>query len=303
MFCQSCGQKFEGNIDFCPNCGAQIEGQYPESPMSQQVQPIEQDYNSQQYVPPQAFKPMKGKKRSGCLTSLLVFVGFLGVIALTVYFLVPGLFRPHDLGVKVSNEAYRSSIEKLKLTKDNAPITGAAEDYKYTYGEPQAVDTTLSSEELTSFFNTNRPDYYAFKNVQIRFNPDNTIEAAGTLDVSYVFSDILNGKYTREDAQKALPMLGLLPNQVNIYCKISGGVKDNKINQLSIKNVSVMGIPIPDSLVNSSDARSFVNDNAGGYLERVTAKSNTRYDLLQVSNGSLAIKGQLPSSLTRTPAK
>lgn len=303
MFCQNCGQGFENNVGFCPNCGAKMKGEYPQSPLSQPVQPAQPVYNTGQYVPQQSFKPMKKKKRSGCLTSLLVLIGLLCAIALSAYFLLPGLFKPHDLGIKTSSKSYESSMKKLNFTKDKAPTTGEAEDYKYTYGKPQAVDTSLSSEELTSFFNTNRPDYYALKNVQIKINPDNTIEAAATLDVSYVFGNILDGKYSREDAQKALPMLGLLPNNINIYCKASGGIKDNKLNQLSIHNVSVMGIPIPESYVSSSDAKQFINTNIGGYLERVTAKSNTRFDLLQVNNGNLAIKGQIPSSISRIPVK
>lgn len=109
-------------------------------------------------------------------------------------FFIPGLFRPHDLGIKTSEQGYASTLQKLNLTKDKAPEKGVAEDYKYVYGTPKAVDGAQSSKEITSFLNVNRPHYYALKN--------------------------------------ALPMLGLLPNNVNVYFKFGGEIKSNKVEQM-----------------------------------------------------------------------
>lgn len=299
MFCLNCGQKLDDNAVFCLNCGAKINRQNLQSAPMQQGQPVTQAYEAQHYTQHMPVKPSKTKKRSGCLVSMLVIIGLISAIALCAAIFVPGLFKPHDLGIKTSNEAYESTINKLKLTKDNAPEKGAAEDYKYIYGNTQAVDIYLTSEEITSFLNINRPGYYALKNAQVRINPDNTIEAAATLDVSFVFKDILEGKYNKEDAKKALPMLGLLPNKVNLYCKFSGGIKDNMLDQLNIHKTSVMGIPIPESLINSSAATRFVEDNIGRYIKKAAAKSNAKYDQLKVDNEKLVFKGQIPSSISR----
>lgn len=307
MFCPNCGQTLEDNANFCLNCGTKTGGLTPQfpPPEPQQAQTYNQNYGAQQPPPPPppSSYPNKQRKRPGCLIALLVFIGIISAVALSVYFLVPGFFKPHDLGIKTSEQAYASALQKLSLTKDKAPQKGVAEDYKYVYGAPKAVDTALSSEEITSFLNVNRPDYYALKNAQVKINPDNTIEAAAGLDVSYVFNNILQGRYNKDDAKKALPMLGLLPDNVNIYFKFGGEIKSNKVEQLSIHKASVMGIPIPESLVNSADAKKFVKDNIGGYIERTAARQTARYDSIKVDKGKLIFKGQVPSSLSRTPVK
>lgn len=298
MFCPNCGQKFEDTIDFCPNCGARVSRQNIQQPVPG---PALQSGGQQIYKQPgQQFKRTKTKKRSGCLVSLIVFICIIGLGVLAVYFFVPGLLKPFDLGIKTSNQAYESTMQKLGFEKDRAPASGTAEDYIYTYGDPREVDVSLDSEEITSFLNTNRPPYYALKNVQIKINSDNKVEAAATLDVSYVFDNMLAGKYTREDAQKAIPMIGLLPDEINIYCKISGGLKDNRADNINLSDVKVLGIPLPESLTGSSDARAFINETIGDYVEKTSGKSNTRFDLLKVEDGELVFKGQIPSSISRS---
>ena len=278
MFCGNCGNKFEdGSAGFCTRCGYRTN-----------------ERNTQ---------PAVKKRRSGCLTFLLISVCIIGLVSLAVYFAVPGVFRSYDLDVKASAAAYDSAMGKMGYTKDKAPSKGAAEDYTYTYGSPKAVDVLLTSEEITSFLNINRPPYYAIKNVQVRINPDNTVEASASLDVSYVFNYILDGKYSRDDAKKALPMLGLLPDKVNVYSKFSGGIRNNRIEDMSIHKVGVMGIPIPQSLVNSNDTRSFIKNGIDNYIGKETAKQNSRCELLEVNDGKVVFKGQIPSSISRTPVR
>lgn len=304
MFCKNCGIRLEnGSTEFCPNCGLKVNGHsaqnlYTEAPLKQQVN---KEYQSPKNEPQQSVNSGGRKKRSGCLTALLVFIIVIAGIALAAYFLLPGVFKPNDLGIKTSDQAYESAVQKLGYTKDKAPSIGAAQDYKYTYGSPKAADISLTSEEITSFLNVNRPPYYAIKNVQVRINPDNTVEAAASLDVPYVFNYILDGKYNKDDAKKALPMLGLLPDKINVYSKFSGGVRNNRIEKMSIDKVSIMGIPIPGTLVNTTGATSFVKSSIDNYIGKETSKQNSRYDLLEVNNGNLVFKGQIPSSISRTP--
>lgn len=278
MKCRNCGQTINDNAAFCNTCGA--------------VQNPNQQPNMQPKV----------KKRSGCLTSFLVFVGIIAVIAMAAYFLMPGLLRPYDLDVKASTKAYESAIGKLKLIKDEAPAKGTADDYKITYGAPQEVEISLSSEELTSFLTVNRPEYYALENVQIRINVDDTIEAAATVDTSYIFNEVLGGKYSKEDANKAFPMLGLLPAKVNVYCKFSGGIENNKLEDFSMDKISVMGISIPADLAGSQETNKFIKDSFDSYLAKITEKSGASCDLLQVADGKLDFAGQVPSTISRVPA-
>lgn len=305
MFCRNCGQKFaDDSAVFCPNCGVQNNEQNGKNVQmaKQSEHPYQEVYQAPQFAPPLSTTAPK-KRRGGCLKYFLIFVVLVAGTAFAAYFLVSGLFKPHDLGVKTSKQAYESAVQKLGYTKDKAPTEGTAEDYKYTYGTPKAVNVSLTSEEITSFLNENRPPYYAIKNVQVRINPDNTVEAAASLDVAYLFNYILDGKYNRNDAQNALPMLGLLPDKINVYSKFSGGIRNNKVEKMSVEKVSVMGIPIPETLVSSSEAKSFVNSSLNNYLGKESAKQKSTCELLEVDNGNVNFKGKIPSSITRTPVR
>ena len=352
MFCMNCGHSLEENSTFCPECGfrqtqqktqVQEQGQTQEFELQQNI-PVQQEYelqqnalDQQQYVQaqqqyaavqqPLTYRKSK-KKRFGCLTVFLVLFGMIIVAALAAYVLLPGLARPYDLGVKSSETAYDSAIQKLGIVKDKAPsaqaptdkavsaqaalegassdaasLDKAAESYKIIYGSPQQVQTELNSEEITSFLNENRPDNYALHHVQIRVNDDNTVDATGTIDTSYVFDEILKGKYTREDARQAVPALGLLPDKVNFSCNIEGAIKDNKTEAFDINSISVMGIPIPDTLVNSQQTDSFISSALDSYLGGIADKSGASYDLIQANGGRLLFEGRLPSSITHVPAE
>ena len=312
MFCKDCGKELRDEAVFCPNCGKkQVDEQQTENvfgtedarqPQNQQPSGV---YGSQQ--PAQAYQsgqpgyPVKPKKRHGCLIALLVFLGILAAAVVAVYFLVPGLLRPYDLGVSSSREAYESGLYKLQMTKDVSPETGEAGDYYVSFGSPQPVSTSLTDEEITSFFNENRPDYFAVKDVQVRVNEDGSIEASANLDTTYAFNQVLNGAYSREDAKSALPMLGLLPNHVNFYFKAYGSVVNNQIQGLSIEDVSVMGITIPDSLVGSQTANSFIASTLNDYIARMNAQSGSNYERIQASGGDMDFVGSVPSSVTRIP--
>ncbi|MFZ5353426.1 MAG: zinc ribbon domain-containing protein [Bacillota bacterium] len=286
MFCHNCGHRMEDNSDFCPECGFKRENSHS--------------------LAPQGGQPViagKSKRKSRFLKRLLVFFIVVAVVITTIYFIVPGVSKPIDLSIKASKEAYEAALSKLDFSKDNSPEAGDAEDYKYVYGDLHEIEVSLTSEELTSFFNINRPKYYALKNVQVRVNKDDTIETSATINTSYVLDKVLGGEYDREDVRRVMPMLGLLPENINIYCRFSGEIENNSLNELCLYNASVMGIPIPQSLLSSSDSTSFVKETINNYISRITEKSNTKYEAIKAANESIVIKGQIPSSLSRIPLR
>lgn len=289
---------------FCPNCG-QKQGQAangvpPQTDMNQNS--VSPTYQTQPQAQPYIAPPVvRQKKKRGCLTAFIVVLIILGLGAAALYFFLPGLFTPNDLGIKSSRAAYESTMDKLGMRKDASPTTGSAEDYVVTYDGLHAVETNLSSEELTSFFNENRPPYYAVKAVQVRVNEDGSIEASAKLDTNYVFNTILNGAYTREDAKAALPMVGLIPENVNVYFKLTGSVVNNQIQGLDVEAVKIMGIGIPQSLISS--ATPFIVQTLDGYISRETNRTGTSIALVEARNGELDFKGTLPSSVSRIPAE
>lgn len=272
MKCEKCGKELQDGVQFCESCGY----------------PVNTNKGHKQR-----------KKKKGCLIGVLSFLGVVGVILVCIAILLPGFFGPKDLKIKTSKAAYESAISKMNYQKDTAPSTGAAEDYTYTYGELKKIKAALTSEELTSFFNYNRPDYYALKKVQVRINPDNTVEFSGSLDTDYFLNKVLGGKYSEQEIIKAFPLIKSLPDSVNVYTQFSGEIADNKTVDFAFDDVEVMGIGLPSSLYNTESAKMEISSLLDNFLTKTTEKTGGTYESIKVENGELVISGNLPTSLKR----
>jgi hypothetical protein len=296
MFCKNCGQKLQDGAVFCPDCGqkqdipAGTPEQQPQAPAQQPPQPP-------LYT---AAPPVKPKKRRGLKVFLIILLVLIAGAA-GVYFLMPGLSRPVDLGVRSSRAAYESAVGKLGIIKDEAPRGGSSGDYSVVYTGSNAIDTSLTSEEITSFLGENRPPYYALKNVQVRINDDGTVEASGTIDTSYVYDVILQGLYSREETRAALPMLGLIPDKVNVYVKLAGSIDDNHVTGLNVEAASVMGITIPTELISSNE--EFIVGILDDNIARQNARASSIITHLGISDGRIDFVGTLPASVERVPAQ
>lgn len=272
MKCEKCGSELIQGEEFCKAC---------ENPLEiSQTSP-------------------KAKKKRGCLVALLSIIAVVVVAFIGAAIFLPGFFSPKDFGIKTSKAAYESAVNKLNYTKDMAPSTGKAEDYTYVYGELSKIQTSLNSEELTSFFNYNRPEYYALKKVQIRINPDNSMEFSCALNTDYVLSEVLDGEYSEQELTKAFPWIKTVPNSVNVYAHLSGEIADNKAVSFSLKDVEVMGIDLPSSLYDTQETQTEICSLLDNFLTKSTEKTNSTYTSVEVNNGELQINGFFPSSLKR----
>ena len=262
---------------------------------------------------------------------MVVLVLLIGA-AVAVYFLMPGLFRPVDLGVKTTQKAYESTLDKLNYTKDEAPTTGKQDDYNYVYGPLTPVSTGLDSEEVTSFFNLNRPSYFPLKNVQVKIGTGATlyagsrpyvgpvqlsaiplttsgnapIEVSATVNRDYVIDYLLRGEYSQaeiEDAMKSINIDKLIPAEVNLYVKMSGAIEDNKIVGLTLYSASVLGVEVPSEYVTSQDTNNLVSDVIDMLLADYNERSGAYFVSIKTADGEIIIDGQIPSSLTRTPSE
>ena len=212
-------------------------------------------------------------KRRGCLTVLLAIIIIIGAVAGAIAIFLPGFFGPKNLDVKISQTAYESAVTKLEYVMDKASV----------------IDTALTSEELTSYINYKRPESYGLKKVQIRINSDDTLEIAGALDTDYFIDNVLKGKYSREDIKKAVPMIGLLPKSVNIYSKIGVEIVNNQTSNLAVSDIEVMGVGLPDSICNSSKAKTEIGNILNAFIENSTKKTGAIYDSISVQDGVLIL--------------
>lgn len=238
------------------------------------------------------------KKKKKGLVKFITFLVIVGIIVLVLGFAFPGLLWQKSLGVTYTTEDYNSMLEKLSYIKDAAPTEGTESDYTYVYGALISVDVEFTSEELTAFFNEDRPSYYALKNVQIRINNDGTIEASANANVDYFLNEVLGGEYSRDQINEQIPALGMLPSNVNLYLKFSGSVTDNR-STVDVSSASVQGIEIPSVYVDSSEAMSVLSSGCDNVMNTYKSKTGSNFDKISIENGVVKFKGSVPSSLER----
>lgn len=240
---------------------------------------------------------VKSKKKHKFLKVLFIIVVVIGIIVLALGFIFPGLLWNRDLGVDYSKADYDSILEKLSYIKDDAP-SGDLSDYTYKYGEVKDVDVALTSSELTAFFNYNRPSSYPLKNVQVRVNSDGTIDAVGVANVDYFLNEFLASKYSKEEIESKIPLLGILPNNVNLSLKFSGMVTNNN-SSIDLIDVRVQGISVPSSYINSSEAISAITTGADKVMDKFSEKTGSSFTSISAIDSAIKFIGKVPSSLER----
>ena len=230
---------------------------------------------------------------------MLIFALIVIALTITLGFVFPGLIWQKDLGVRYTRADYESALTKLKYIKDGIPEGLSADEYIYNYGPVVDVNIKLTSAEITAFINTDRPSYYAVKNVQVRINDDGTIDASGALNTDYVLNKFLGGRYSKTEIAKEMPALGLLPASVNVAANFSGSVINNSSSG-SLNSLEVQGIPIPSTYINSSEAVNVLTNAINDAIEVGNTKSGSNINRIAVDSGELNIDGSFASSLTRT---
>jgi hypothetical protein len=190
----------------------------------------------------------------------------------------------------------------MNYAKDTAPAAGSEGNYTYQYGPTQPVNINLTSEEMTSFLNYNRPPYYAIKNVQVRVNADDTIEMSGTINTNYLLDTVVGGVYSRSQVTSAFPPTAIFPGNLNMYYKASGQIESQKAVELSLKSVEIQGIGVPSPVYSSSDATNIATNILNSFISRIEIKNHATYDFVKVKNSMVNFIGTVPSFLNRIPS-
>lgn len=241
----------------------------------------------------------KPKKKKKLLKFLVIFVTIILAIVMSLGFMFPGLLWAKDLGIRYTTADYESAIKKLAYVKDAVPTGKSQDKYTYVYGAVTGVDIKLTSEEITAFINTDRPSYYAVKNVQVRLNDDGTVDVSGKVDTDYVLNEFIGGKYSKEEIAKNMPALGILPKFVNVSMNLKASISNNSSDG-NINSASVQGTPIPDKYTKSSEAQTVAIESINNFIKTRNSLTGSSVDELYNINKELILKGKFPTSLTRT---
>lgn len=223
----------------------------------------------------------KMRKKKSLPNTIAVIIFIILVSAAGVYFLLPGLANPINLGVKPSNGIYGEAVKKITEAKESSSANS----------EDNTVSLTLTGEEFTSLITQSPGTGNEIKDFQVKVNKDNTLETSATISTSYLLNDVLEGKYSRGDLKKALPMLEALPEQMNLYAKVAQD-SNNGSSGFNLKSVNVMGIPIPESILNSEYADVYTSEGIQIVLEQFSERAGVKFSDIQLIDGSLQLKGQ-----------
>lgn len=219
-------------------------------------------------------------------------------IVLLIILLVAGYFSytlgifvkptPKNLGVTYSENDFKSSVTKAKITYTNSPVTSNPES-AIAYSGSHKVSDSFTSSELTSVANYRSWQYLPFENIQIKLN-EGGVEISGNLDTSKVIGYLQAvGGLKKEEAEKIknyIPISG----KPSFYVNAKGSVKDNDL-KLDLQSVSIGSVSIPKTIIseNMSRIESFLEQRAREW-QGFSVKS------LEIKDGKLSFDGTLPDT-------
>lgn len=122
----------------------------------------------------------------GIIALFIAGIILLAVIAAAYFGFVPGLsnvmgaYTPKDLGVKYTDADYSSFLSKIPGYKVTNPEY-ACLTCSYTTSGSVPVDNTFTNSEVTAMMNK-RSQNGPIKDIQVRFNNDNTVESSFLVD-------------------------------------------------------------------------------------------------------------------------
>ncbi len=148
--------------------------------------------------------PMKKILGIGCLTIILLIVGFSSFVGYKVATTVRGMAKSKDLGLSATREQADAAQKKTSVAvytlASDATIAGSI---RYEGSIPKTYE--LDSNELTALALSHaRYKYFPFKNIQIRVNADNTVEISCVADTMKAFSYATAIGFAAADLEKVM---------------------------------------------------------------------------------------------------
>ena len=194
-----------------------------------------------------------------------------------------GTPKPKDLNVTYSVADLTRADSKSGV---ESSISGGATMIKYEGSH--AVSQSFTAQELTAVANERAWSSLPFSNVQIRINPDNSVEFSGNLD-TVKLSDYLvaAGGLSSADATKVKSYSQVQGNP-SFYLNTTGVMENNKIS-LSINSVQVGPITVPTGYISQYQPMvvKFINS-------RLAAWEGMKVNSLTFKDSLLVFDGQLP---------
>ncbi len=239
----------------------------------------------------------------GIATKLLIGVASVVIIAVLVlgYFgFVPGVSdalganTPRDLGVRPTAADLESVNAKLGVTYSTLPNEAAGTASLIETGS-HPMNVQLTSEEATALLNdhASKWKYYPIDHIQVKVNPDNTVEVSGVLRVDRWkgFADAI--ELPESTRSQVRPYLSYVMTNPSIYLKGTLSIHsppEVTVTEAEVGRMTFTGSALADYLY---DVAAFIS-----YVARLNGLQITT---LEIYNGFITVVGVAPNGVALSP--
>lgn len=312
MNCQKCGAPYTSADRFCQNCGSPVSvvqtqpNPAPFKNMQAQTGPV--PFNAPPYNP-KTVKPKK--KRTGLKVFLVLLV--IIILATAAFYIVRNiipnfkLIKPKNLGVNYTQVDYQNAVAKTgvnitfdgmsgqqleKFKADSKNKDANIEDYNFEFSNYQQQTFTLTPSEATALLNEIAPGFFWFNDIQVKANPDGTMEGSSTLKVDKILNDLFY------DVKDQIPseLSALLPSTVNIYSRGTINIQNNQLTG-NPEEFKIGPVNVPQKYMDQDGIE--VMDDMFSRIYTVIPGFEI-YSLGSDSNGNFLFDGLIPQTVNVT---
>jgi hypothetical protein len=233
-----------------------------------------------------------------------IFIGILSVVVVLVlvagYFgFIPGVSKifgsdkPVDLGVTYTAADNASGHAKGGIQILTLPV-GTPPQQSLIFSGTKPANFNLTQQEATAMINNNTWAYLPVSDVQVRFNPDNTAEWSGILNLDKLHDYALARGLSETDYNEAIAQVSkyaVIQQDMPFYVKGTGSVVNGHI-AFNCDSLKLGRLPV--ELASQINSR---HDDLLNLLQKdVLSIPGFTCNNLSISDGQIHFDGTLPQS-------
>ena len=200
------------------------------------------------------------------------------------------MLQPRSLGVAYTPADLVSIYKKVNVAFESLPA-GTPPGKSLVLVGAHSVDATFTSAELTAGADNRFREYayFPFRSVQIKVNPDGSVEGSATVNYSDAVRYLVALGVPAQDIAEGAKKLNIPNVSLPVYLKVSGSVAHNK-SSIVVEQAQIARISVPQDLVNQ------YGPALNGLVESIIRTRQPSYNIqkLDVENGSVHFVGNAP---------
>lgn len=219
---------------------------------------------------------------------LFVLIFLIALLAAAGFYLL----KPKALGISYTQKDLDSTKQKLNVTFAPLPAADQTATKTIIVSGSHPVDQTFSSAELTAAVDNRHNDYayFPFRNVQIRVNPDGSVEGSATINYQDAVNYLVSLGVSRKAIAEGTAKFKIPNTNLPVYLKASGAIINNN-SQINFSAAKIANINVPQNLI--TQFQPAVNDLIESIIK--SRQPSYRIDKLEVVNGQVRFLGTAPN--------